>query len=69
MKGSVNMGYKIKEIRLAKKLSQEELCKAAGVSRQTLSDLESGRIVNTTTGTLTKIAEALNCKVTDVFCP
>ena len=69
MKGGVNMGYKVKEIRLAKKLSQEELCKAAGVSRQTLSDLESGRIVNTTTGTLTKIAEALNCKVTDIFCP
>ena len=61
------MGYKVKEIRLAKKLSQEELSKASGVSRQTISDLESGRLVNTTIATLTKIADALSCKVTDIF--
>ena len=63
------MEYKVKEIRLAKKLSQEELSKASGASRQTISDLESGRLVNTTTATLTKIADALSCKVTDIFTP
>lgn len=61
------MGYNVKKIRLAKKLSQEELCRASGVSRQTISDLESGKSVNTTTATLTKIADALRCSITDIF--
>ena len=61
------MGYNVKKIRLAKKLSQEELCKMSGVSRQTISDLESGKSVNTTTATLTKIADALGCSITDIF--
>lgn len=61
------MGYKVKEIRLAKQLSQEELCRASGVSRQTISDLENGKSVNTTTATLTKIADALGCNITDIF--
>ena len=45
------MGFKVKEIRLAKNISQEELSKASGVSRQTISELESGEVVNTTTST------------------
>lgn len=63
------MGFKVKEIRLAKNISQEELSKASGVSRQTISDLESCEIVNTTTSTLAKLADALECKVGDIFCP
>ena len=63
------MGFKVKEIRLAKNISQEELSKASGVSRQTISDLESGEVVNTTTSTLAKLADALECKVGDIFCP
>ncbi len=62
------MQYKVKEARLEKGLSQEELSKIAGISRQTISDLESGEIVNTTTATLTKLAKALGCDVTDIFC-
>lgn len=63
------MGFKVKEIRLAKNISQEELSKASGVSRQTISDLESGEIVHTTTSTLAKLADALECNVGDIFCP
>lgn len=63
------MIYMIKEMRLKQNMSQEELCKEADLSRQTLSDLESGREVNTTTKTLMKIARVLECKVSDIFCP
>lgn len=62
------MPYKIKEMRLKHNMSQEDVCKAADISRQTLSDLESGRNVNTTTQTLVKIANVLGCKVSDIFC-
>ncbi len=61
------MGYRVKKIRLEKRMSQDELCKRAGVSRQTISDLESGREVNTTTATLGKIADALDCSIADIF--
>jgi len=61
------MVFRVKEIRLSKRISQEELSKVAGVSRQTISDLESGEIVNTTISTLTKLAEALDCNVSDIF--
>lgn len=61
------MGYKIKEVREEKNMSQEELSKKAGVSRTIISGLESGSIKVTTTGTLLKIASALEKKVTDIF--
>jgi transcriptional regulator of molybdate metabolism, XRE family len=64
-----SMGFKVKEVRLAKNISQDELSKASGVSRQTISDLERGEVVNTTTATLAKLAEALGCKVGDIFAP
>ena len=63
------MGFKVKEVRLAKNISQEELSKASGVSRQTICELESGEVLNTTTSTLAKLADALECKVGDIFCP
>ena len=61
------MPFKIKEFREKQNLTQIELCKKAGISRQTLSDLESGREVNTTMETLKKLAVALNCKISDIF--
>ena len=61
------MPYKVKEIRLARGFSQEELSRVSGVSRQTISDLENGKVVNTTTATLTKLAEALQRSVGDIF--
>lgn len=42
------MPYKIKELREERKITQKELCNKANVSRQTLIDLESGKIVNPT---------------------
>ena len=61
------MPFKVKEFREQQNMTQKELCERANISRQTLIDLESGREVVTTTATLKKIAEALSCKVSDIF--
>lgn len=61
------MGYKIKECREEKNMTQSELAKRANVSRTIISGLESGAIKVTTTETLLKIASALNKKVTEIF--
>ena len=49
------------------RLTQEELAKRANVSRATIIGLENGTITVTTTETLTKIAGALDKKVSDIF--
>ena len=56
------MQYRVKDIREA-----EELAKKSGVCRTTISGLESGSVKVTSTKTLSKIAEALNKKVSDLF--
>ena len=61
------MSYKVKERRKEIGMSQIELCKRAGVSRQTLSGIEAGKEVNVTVQTLQKIAKALSCRVSDIF--
>ena len=61
------MGYKIKEVREKKNMTQEELSKKSGVSRGTISALENGTSRATTTKTLTKIARALDTTVDVLF--
>lgn len=61
------MPYRIKELRRKKKMTQEELSEKSGVSRATISGLESGAITVTTTETLLKIASALDEKVSNIF--
>lgn len=61
------MEYRIKQFRNEKNISQEELAKLSGVSRAIISGLESGSITTTTTSTLSKIANALGKKVSDLF--
>ena len=61
------MNYRIRELRTEKKLSQEALARLCGVSRITISGLESGRIQDTTSRTLKKIAEALDTSVDKLF--
>ena len=60
------MKLRIREVREKKKLTQEELAKRAGVSRQLVSSLENGS-ANTTTATLLALAEVLGCHVADFF--
>lgn len=61
------MGYRIAEVRKKKKISQTELAKKSGVSRATISGLESGRVTVTTSATLSKIAIALDATIGDIF--
>lgn len=61
------MGYKIKEIREAKKMTQDELAEKSGVSRGTISALENGIERNTTSKTLLRLALALDTTVDSIF--
>lgn len=61
------MGYKIKEVREEKKMSQSELAEKAGVSRGIIWALETDPNAVTTTKTLLKIANALGTTVDKIF--
>lgn len=61
------MGYKIKELREAMKMTQEELAEKSGVSRGTISALENGIDRTTTSKTLVKLAQALDTTVDCIF--
>lgn len=63
------MRYKIKEIREKKRYSQEELAQISGVSRQTISKMESGEEVAVLTSTLAAIADALGVSIRSLFLP
>ncbi|MCD7753166.1 MAG: helix-turn-helix domain-containing protein [Clostridiales bacterium] len=58
---------KLREIRKAKGMTQEELAKKAGISRTVVWGLETGRCSATTTRTLINLAKALECSVADIF--
>lgn len=62
------MVSKIREMRNALNMTQDELAKKAGVSRPTIIGLESKKETVTTTATLAKIASALGCSVSSLFC-
>lgn len=61
------MGYKIKEARQEKNMSQEELALKSGVSRATISALENGTKRYVMTGTLMKLAKALGTTIDKIF--
>lgn len=61
------MGYVIKEMRKSLKMSQEELSARSGVSRSTISKLETDEESIATTDTLRKIANALGVSVGKLF--
>ncbi len=63
------MGYKIREKREEKDMTQEELSEKSGVSRTTISGLENGTLRATTTKTLVKLARALGTTVDQIFLP
>ena len=56
---------KLREIRLDRGYSQEELHKLTGISRDTISRLETGDRPNPHPRTLRKLAEALGVSVGD----
>ncbi|MBQ4332246.1 MAG: helix-turn-helix transcriptional regulator [Clostridia bacterium] len=60
------MNNRIEEIRKEKSIRQEELAKALGVSRQTISSLETGRY-NPSIQLAHKIARYFGLSIEDVF--
>lgn len=61
------MQYKVKELRVARGMTQEELSKKSGVSRQIISNLENNDVAVTSTNTLSRIAKALDANISDIF--
>jgi len=61
--------YKIKEARISRHMTQEELAEKSGISRATISSLENGNSRTTTVDTLVKLAGALGVAVSEVFLP
>ena len=57
------MGYRLKEIREEKGLTQEELEKLSGVSRQTISAMENNDNYQAKVGTLIALAKAMQTTV------
>lgn len=60
------MNEKMKQARSEKNLSQTELAKAIGVSRQTINMIESGSY-NPTVALCIKICKALDVTLNDLF--
>lgn len=61
------MGYRVKEVREEMGMTQEALATKSGVSRATISGMESGRVTVVTTRTLADIAAALGVEIRDLF--
>ena len=59
------LGSRIKALRIAKNLTQEQLADRTGVSRQRYARLENG-VGSITLDILSKVAEALNVTVGDI---
>ena len=63
------VGYRIREIRESKGMSQAELCEKSGITRATIWKLETKADEVTTSSTLLKIADALGVTVGELFLP
>ena len=61
------MGYRIKEVREEKRMTQEELSAKSGISRTTISGFENGTARAASTKTLLKFAAALETTVDCIF--
>lgn len=61
------MIFRLKEVREKNGITQEELAEKSGVSRATISLIESGRADCVKTDTLAKLADALEKKASDLF--
>ena len=61
------MGQKIKDARIAKGLTQQELGTIVGVQKSAIAKYENGRVVNIKRSTLQKIASALNIRPSELI--
>ncbi len=66
MGGPVDVRNRLRKLRQDRGLSQKQLAERAGVSRQTVVGIESGRYLPTV-GVALRLARALGCQVEDMF--
>ena len=66
MNATTSLGDKLRELREAKGLRQEDLEKRSGVDSQTISNIEVGRQMPRTQ-TLVKLAKGLEVSVGELF--
>lgn len=60
------MGNRLTEIRESRNLTMRELSKMSGVSKSTISRIESGEVIPTQT-VMCKLCKALKLSLNDVF--
>lgn len=63
----MEIGQKIKEARVSKGLTQQELGDIVGVQKSAIAKYENGRVVNIKRSTLQKIASALNIRPSELI--
>lgn len=61
------MKFRLKDLRIKKGYTQEKLAEVSGVSRPTIWQIENKDDYDTSIGTLERLADALDCKVSDIF--
>ena len=63
----MEIGQKIRQARLAKNMTQEELGKVVGLQKSDIAKYESGRVVNIKRSTIQKLALALDLRGSDLI--
>ena len=63
----MDIGQKIRDARLAKGLTQEELGNIVGLQKSAIAKYENGRVVNIKRSTLQKLAKALDLRGSDLI--
>lgn len=63
----MELGQRIREARIDKGLTQEELGKIVGLQKSAIAKYENGRVVNIKRSTLQKLAKALDLRGSDLI--
>lgn len=63
----MTIGENIKQLRLARGMTQEELANRLGVKKSAISKYEKGHVVNLKRSTIEKLATALNVQPTTIM--
>lgn len=63
----MEIGQKIKQARMEKGLTQEELGNLVGLQKSAIAKYENGRVVNIKRSTLQKLAQALDLRGSDLI--
>lgn len=58
---------RLKELRAERGMSQEELAEKSGISRATISKIENDEAASVSTKTISKIADVLKVKPSEIF--